>query len=89
MRFARLTSMPRKFRSTGGVLAGVALGGLALWLIRRRSDHREEHSQAPIEALRPSSDSWLPDDVLDLPSDSHVAGGDDVLAEIFDRPRSS
>lgn len=65
-------------------MAGVALGGLALWLIRRHS-HQVE---AATESARPSSDSWLPDDVLDVPPDSELGSQDEVLAEIFDRPRS-
>ena len=41
-----------------------------------------------LPAPRPARpDSWLPDDVLDLPADTGIARNDDVLAEIFDRPR--
>lgn len=74
--------MATRHRSSG-LWAGVAFGGLAFWLIRR---HSRQGRQA-MESARDTSDSWLPDDVLDLPPDSNVLGNDDVMAEIFDRPR--
>lgn len=77
--------MPRRYRGSGGLLAGVALVGVTLWLIRRRSEHGQEASD-PVRSTS-SPDSWLPDDVLDLPAESSLARNDDVLAEIFDRPR--
>jgi len=69
--------MRRKYLGAAGLLAGVALAGLALWLTRRRSEQGQEAS---------SRYSWLPDDALDLPADSSGARDDDVMVEIFDRP---
>ncbi len=76
--------MTRKHLGSGGVLASVALGSVAFWLIQRA--RRGRHA---IEAARSRSspDSWLPDDILDVPPDSSVLKGDALLADIFDRPR--
>jgi hypothetical protein len=90
--------MTKTHRSSGVIagliLAGTALGGLTLLLVRRQ----REQGQKPAELEDSSRDSWLPDDVLDLPTVSsapmsdraHEKGTsrDDDLADIFDRPRS-
>jgi hypothetical protein len=76
--------MTRKQLGSGGVLAGVALGGVAFWLIRRA--RRDGQATEPARS-RSSPDSWLPDDILDVPADSSVLRGDALLADIFDRPR--
>ena len=71
--------MSKKYLGPGGLLAGVALGGVALWLARRHHDATEA-----TEPTRGSADSWLPDDILDSPPDPKL-GTDAALAEIFDR----
>jgi len=68
--------MSKTHLRSGGLLAGVALGGLALWLVRRH--------HGATESTRDPADSWLPNDILDLPPDPKL-GSDAALAEIFDR----
>ena len=91
--------MTKRHRSPGVIagliLVGTALGGLTLLLARRQS---EQGAEPTLEGSDSSRDSWLPDDVLDLPTASgtpatdragveHLSRDDD-LADIFDRPRS-
>lgn len=78
----------------GLILAGTALGGLTLLLARRQG----EQGGKPTELEDSWRDSWLPDDVLDLPTTfsappsdgarAESTSRDDDLADIFDRPRS-
>lgn len=90
--------MTKRHRSSGVlvglILAGTALGGLTLLLVRRQGEQGEK----PKELEDSARDSWLPDDVLDLPNasgapatdgaDVEHTSRDDDLADIFDRPRS-
>ena len=90
--------MTKRHRNSGVIagliLAGTAVGGLTLLLARRQGQQRGK----PTEFQDSWRDSWLPDDVLDLPTTSSApaSGGareertrrDDDLADIFDRPRS-
>jgi hypothetical protein len=90
--------MTKRHRSSGVIagliLAGTALGGLTLLLVRRQG----EQGRQPTEFEGAWRDSWLPDDVLDLPIASSAPASDgagikgtnpdDDLADIFDRPRS-
>ncbi|HEX2875116.1 MAG TPA: hypothetical protein VHP33_27885 [Polyangiaceae bacterium] len=90
--------MTKSHRSAGVIvsllLAGTALGGLTLFLVRRRGEQGEK----PTELEDSWRDSWLTDDVLDLPTASSApatngageadTSRDDDLADIFDRPRS-
>jgi hypothetical protein len=91
--------MTTRHRSSGAIvsliLAGTALGGVTLWFARRQGKRAAKPTE--LEGPESSRDSWLPDDVLDLPAASDAfasdaAGGedtsrDDDMADIFDRPR--
>lgn len=90
--------MAKKYRSRGALVgalfAGVTLGGLSLWAMRRRS--ARSGSTTDLAGCDSDRDSWLPEDVLDLPRAPSVfqldnardeSNPDDAsLAEIFDRP---
>jgi hypothetical protein len=90
--------MTKRHRNSGVVvgliLAGTAVGGLTLWLARRQG----QRGGKPTELQDSWRDSWLPNDVLDLPTASSAPASDaareertsrdDDLADIFDRPRS-
>lgn len=64
--------MQKRYRNSGAVVglafAGLALGGLALWLIRRQPEQAPK--PAELASARCWADSWLPEDALDLPRDS-------------------
>lgn len=91
--------MSKRHHGSGAVtvliLAG-AVAGLTLWLVRRQGEQGAKPTE--LEGSDVGPDSWLPDDVLDLPIASSAfasngaaeeeASSDDRLAEIFDRPRS-
>lgn len=92
-----MTRRHRNARAAAGlILAGTALGGLTLWLVRRQGEPGAKLTE--LQGPDSSPDSWLPDDVLDLPSDSSApvsdrasdgdTNDDDELADIFDRPRT-